>query len=464
MTKRLQRDFTQGSIPRHLLLFAWPMLVSNLLQILHNVIDSVWVGRFVGPHALGTVSVSFPLVFALLSLVIGITMATSILIAQYRGAGNEEMVRRTVANSAMLLSMGGILFATIGIVFRYPLLRLIQTPPEILDMSANYFAVTMAGMPVIFIYFAAEAILRGLGDSRTPLTFMMVSTFTNIVLSPLMIIGVGPFPAWGVVGAGVATVISQIITSVLIIRWMLRHTDLVQLKRSFWRWDSRVTSLIFKIGIPAGLQMIFVSFSMVVVVSLVNNYGTEVTAAFGAATKFDQIAILPSMSMGAAVGALVGQNLGAGKFDRVSSIVRWSSGMAAIVTGAVSLVAILAPGVLLKLFTTEQIVLTEGSAYLRIVGASYILIALTNIVAAVLRGAGDTTPALIITIITLWVLRVPLSWYLSNRIGVNGIWYGIAISSAVGLLLTWGYYQTGLWRKRVTVRSGAPSAQPVSAD
>lgn len=434
------------------------MLVSNLLQISQNVIDTIWVGRFVGTHALGTVSTSFPLIFALLSLVIGITIATSTLVAQYRGAGNEHMVRRTVANSLMLLTLGGVIAAAAGVLFRYDLLRMISTPPEMLEGAADYLGIFMGGMPVVFLYYAIEAIMRGLGNSRTPLKFMAVATVTNIILDPLMIAGIGPFPRMGVAGAALATVLSQCVTSSLIVWWLLKHTDLVQRNRSFWRFDREVVQLLFRIGLPAGLQMVLVSFSMVFVTALINVYGPVVVAAFGAASKFDQIALLPAFSVAGAVGALVGQNLGARNYDRVKSVVLWSAGLCSAITGAVALVAIFMPALLLRLFTTDPAVLAEGSRYLLIVGVSYVPTAVMLTLGGVMQGAGDTMPSLAIQVITQWIVKVPVCWYLSARLGQQGIWLGVALSAGAGLTLNWAYYLSGRWRRTI---SRAPAPEPV---
>lgn len=461
MAAGLQLDFTKGSIPRHLVKFALPMLASNLLQIMQTVIDTIWVGRFVGTHALGTVSTSFPLIFALLSLVIGITIATSVLVAQFRGAGNEPMVRRTVANSLMLLTVGGFVMAAVGVLFRYPLLRMISTPPDMLEGAASYLGIFMGGLPVVFLYYAVEAILRGLGNSRTPLQFMAVATFTNIILDPLLIAGIGPFPKMGVAGAALATVLAQCLTSGLLVWWLLKHTDLVQRARSFWHFDREIVQMLFRIGLPAGLQMVLISFSMVFVTAMINVYGSVVVAAFGAASKFDQIALLPAMSIAGAVGALVAQNLGARNYERVGHVVRWSAGMSAGITAVVALVAIFKPTLLLLLFTTDPEVLVAGSRYLLIVGVGYVPTAVMLALGGVMQGAGDTAPSLVITVITQWLLKVPLCWYLSARFGPPGIWFGIAASGVAGLLLNWTYYLTGRWRRSISAAAG-PVPEPAS--
>lgn len=453
MSKALRIDFTTGSIPRHLVTFALPMLASNLLQVMQTVIDTIWVGRFVGTHALGTVSTSMPLIFALLSLVIGLTIATSTLVAQFRGAGNEPMVRRTVANSLMFLTIGGILVAVVGVLFRYPLLRMISTPAEMLDGAASYLGIYLAGVPVIFIYFAIEAILRGSGNSRTPLKFMAVATVINMILDPLLIAGIGPFPKMGVAGAALATVLAQCVTSSLIVWWILKHTDLVQIDRTFWRFDRTIVQLLVRIGVPAGLQMILVSFSMVAVTALINVYGPVLVAAFGAASKLDQLAILPALSISGAVGALVGQNLGARNYDRVRSIVLWSAGLCAGITAVVTLAALAAPIPLLRLFTEDPDVLAMGKGYLLIVGLGYVPTAVMLTLGGVMQGAGDTMPSLAVTLVTQWLLKVPICWYLSAKLGPQGIWLGILLSGGAGLLLNWGYYLTGRWRRSVATHA-----------
>ena len=202
-------DFTEGSIPKHLVMFSIPMLLGNLLQALYNTVDSIWVGRFLGPHALAAVSVGFPVIFALIALVNGVTMATTILVSQYFGARQQERLVKTVTNSLILLVALGLIISVIGVVFRRPLLELINTPPEIIDMASEYLAIYMAGLVGMFLYNVASAILRGLGDSRTPLRFLAYATFLNIVLDPLLIFGLGPIPPMGVAGVALATVIAQ---------------------------------------------------------------------------------------------------------------------------------------------------------------------------------------------------------------------------------------------------------------
>ena len=447
-------DFTEGSILRHLISFSVPMLLGNLLQALYNTVDSIWVGRFLGPHALAAVSVGFPIIFALIAMVNGITMATTILVSQYFGAQQHERLVRTVNNSLVLLTGLGLVISAIGIAFRRPLLGLINTPSEIIDMAAQYLAIYMAGLIGMFLYNVAGAVLRGLGDSRTPLRFLAYATILNIILDPLFIFGLGPIPRMGIAGVALATIIAQGISAVLSLRYLYVKSGLLRYEPGMFSIDWDLTALTFRIGLPAGIQQVLVSLSAVVVNSIVNSFGATVIAGFGAASRLDQFAFMPSMSMGLAVSALVGQNLGAGKPERVAETVKWSAILASSITAIVSVIAILRPDILMVLFTQDEAVLAEGSRYLRYVSLSYIPMALMFTIGGVVRGAGDTVATMFLTLGSLWIVRVPLAKYLSSipELGVGGVWLAIALGSVMGFVFQFLYYKTGRWKKRVVVQ------------
>lgn len=451
-------DFTTGSIPRHLVAFSLPMFLGNLLQALYNTVDSIWVGRFLGPAALGAVSVSFPIIFAIVSLIMGITMATTVLVSQYAGARQMDMVRKVSINSLALMVVSAIVASAFGIAFHRPLLVLINTPAEIIDEASSYLNIYLAGLIFMFIYNVLGAILRGLGDSRTPLLFLVYATVINIVLDPLLIFGLGPFPKMGVAGAALATDIAQGISAFLALAY-LKGTVRIPLNLGGMKLDRSLAGLTLKIGLPAGAQQTVVSFGGLALSSIVNSFGKVVVAAFGAASRFDQFAFLPAMSVNLAVSALVGQNLGAGKDHRVKEIVRWSIFLVGGITALVAIVAVGAPRLLLGLFTRDVAVVQEGMWYLRIVGLSYVLFAVMFVFNGVLRGAGDTVPTMFITMVSLWLVRIPLAEILSSfpAIGSRGVPIAIALSPLVGLSLSWGYYRTGRWKRKVVVRRPVPS-------
>ncbi len=464
--RRSLRDFTEGSIAGHLIAFSIPMFVGNLLQAMYTTVNAIWVGRFLGPDALAAVSVSAPIIFALIALVMGLTIATTVLVSQYFGARQPEKVVRTVNNSLLLLTVLGLLTTILGIAFRRAILVAINTPPEVLEEAVSYLAVYLVGLVPMFLYNAAGAVLRGLGDSRTPLRFLVYATVMNIVLDPLLIFGLGPFPRLGVPGAALATVISQAFSAVIAVLYLYRSSGVVHYRPGTFRVDWELTRLTFKIGLPAGVQQVLVSLSALVVSSVVNRFGYEVVAGFGAGQRFDQFAFLPAMSVGLAVSAVVGQNLGAGEIKRVHETVKWSVLLAGGITLVVSLVALIWPRALMVPFTQDPVVIAEGAAYLRYMAFGYVPLALMFAMTGVLRGAGDTVPAMLFTLVSLWVVRVPLAHYLSliPSLGAHGAFAAIAVSPYVGMVAAFLYYRSGRWQtKAVARRRDRPASAAASA-
>ncbi|MDF2629937.1 MAG: hypothetical protein K0R39_3768 [Symbiobacteriaceae bacterium] len=435
------------------------MFAGSFLQAMHSIANSIWVGRFLGTNALGAVSLSFPMIMALLSLVMGLTMATTILVAQYRGAGKEPMVRKTVSSSMALLAVLGLALSAIGVIFRGPLIQLVDPPAEMAAMATSYFGLFMAGTVFMFLYNVLAALLRGLGDAKTPLWFLLISTGINIALDPLLILGVGPFPQLGINGAAVATIIAQGFSSVLLLGWIRKNTNLLPASFAEWTVDNALIKAVVKIGMPSGIQQALVSFGMVFVTSIVSSFGTTAVAAYGAASRFDQFGFMPPMAIGMAVSSMVGQNLGAGNHDRAKAVVRWGMIITLAVTALLSLIAVAWPRILMVLFTDDTAVLAEGSSYLQYMGPAYIAFAAIFILGGAMRGAGDTVPPMLFAVLALWVFRVPLAWWFSRSMGTNGIWLGIAVSAFVGMAIHWAYYATGRWRRAVVTRQGpAPTA------
>lgn len=448
-------DLTKGSVLKHLIKFSIPMLLGNLLQALYNTVDSIWVGRFIGAKALGAVSVSFPIIFILVSMVMGITMATTVLVAQYAGAKDEKMISKTINNSFLLLFAAAIAVTIIGIIFNRKILMLINTPEDIIDYAASYLNIFFVGLIFMFGYNVFSSVLRGLGDSRTPLRFLIVSTVTNIVLDPLFILGVGPIPKMGVKGAALATVLSQALSFFLALRYLNNNNHILRFKLSELRFDRELTKKTLKIGLPTGIQQTVVSFGLIIMTGIINSFGSDTVAAFGAAVNIDNFAHLPAMSLGLAVSAVTGQNIGAGKKERVREAYKWGSILTAAISACIVAVAMIVPEAFLRFFTNEKQVLEIGSQYLRIVGISYIPFSLMFITNGILRGAGDVIPTMVFSIVSLWIIRIPLAKYLSSfgNLGSKGVWVAISVSSIVSMAISQVYYATGRWKKIDIIKS-----------
>lgn len=455
MGRKYNTDLTEGSILRNLISFSIPLLLGNIMQTLYNTVDSIWVGRFVGSKALGAVSVSFPIIFILISLVMGITMATTVLISQYAGAKNKNMILKTINNSLLLLSSAAIVVTIIGLIFSEKILLLMNTPNDVLEYARDYLNIFFFGLIFMFGYNVLSSILRGLGDSKTPLRFLMVTTILNIILDPFLIIGIGPFPKMGIRGAALATLISQGVSFFLALRHLDKQNHVISFKLKNLEFNKELTAKTIKIGLPSGIQQVVVSLGMVVLTSIINSFGAETIAAYGAASRLNQFAYMPAMSLGLAVSTLTGQNIGAGKDENIKEIYKWGNISAIVITGIATVFVLTMPTLVLKLFTTDAKVLQIGSNILRIVGVSYVPFALMFITNGILRGAGDTLPTMVFSIVSLWLIRVPLAKYLSslNLLESNGIWIAIAVSSIISLIMSQTYYLTGRWKKKRVVNT-----------
>ena len=451
-------DMTVGSVPRHLIKFAVPLLLGNLLQALYNTVDAIWVGRYLGPNSLAAVSVSFPVIMVLVSMIMGVSMATTVLVAQNTGAKRPDEVRRITGNSMSVLILLGATASIIGLLFHRHILHLINVPGEILTEASLYLSVFLSGLVFMFIYNVLSGILRGLGNSRAPVVFLAYATTLNIILDPLLIFGIGPLPRMGVSGAALATVISQVFAGLLTARYILKNTDLLSKRLSDYRIDKDLTITTFKIGLPVGVQHTMMSLGALVVSSIINSFGETVVAGFGAGSRLDHFAIMPFMSLGMSVSSLVGQNLGARKHERVHETVKWAFVISGAIAACMTLLFLLVPGPVLSIFTVDQQVLAVGVSYLRVLALSYIPWALTFAMTGVMRGAGDTVPAMLISVATLWFVRVPLARYLSTvpSLQQNGIWWAMVASASTSMLLSSAYYLGGRWKKR-SVLSAAPA-------
>lgn len=446
MLDKSARDLTQGNMLRHIVNFAVPMFMGNILQTINTTMDGIWVGRFLGPSALGAVAVTFPITFLLVSFVMGLAMATTVLVSQYAGAKNVEKIKETIYNSFLLLAVAGVIVTAAGILCNRAILRLMNVPEEIVPVASGYLVILLSGLIFLFGYNGVSAVQKGLGDSRTPLYFLTMSVVFNIVLNPFLILGIGFFPRMEVQGAALATVLSQFLAFVAAFFYLTRKTIIAGLHIKYLRFDKELTIKTLKIGIPTGVQSIVISMAAMFLGSIINSFGIYSVAAYGIATNLDKLAIAIAMSVTAAVTTITAQNIGAGNEQNVKDTLKWAWLLVIVTGGLFSSLAMLFPGAILGIFTNDANVILAGKQYLRIAALSYIPLSIGYVTNGVLRGAGDAFPTMLFTMIALWGVRVPLAEFLSAPMGVSGVWLAIAASSIVGMLLSTSYYATGRWK------------------
>jgi putative MATE family efflux protein len=452
------RDLTSGPEAQLVFTFALPMLIGNLFQQLYNMVDSVVVGQFVGKEALAAVGVSFPILFFLVALVMGMGMGFSILLAQYFGAKNMDGVRRTVETSYIFLFWAGLALTALGLAAGGGILRILRTPEEIFAQARLYLNILFAGLILLFGYNSLAAILRGVGDSKTPLYFLIVATLTNVALDLLFVLVFH----WGVAGVAWATVMAQGL-SFLLGLWYLRRPQLAVLRIRLvgMRFDAQIFRRAVQIGLPSAVQQVLVAMGMLALSRIVNAFGTTTIAAYTAGTRLETFATMPAMNFAMALSAFVGQNVGAGRLDRVRRgflSTLWMSGGLALATSAL---VILFRAPLIRLFNADAGVAALGARYLAVVAGGYVLFSTMFITGGMLRGAGDTLTPMLATLVGLWIVRVPAATLLSRRLGTDGVWLATPVGWASGMILLLSWYFGGRW-KRKALSMGAAAARRLS--
>ncbi len=441
------KDLTEGKPSMLILQFATPMLIGNVFQQLYNVVDSIIVGNFLGKEALAAVGASFPLVFMLISFVIGIAGGSAVIISQYFGAKDIQSVRRSIDTMWIFLFFASIIVTLFGILFSGKIFELIRLPADVVPQARLYFNVYVSGIILFFGFNAVSAILRGLGDSKTPLYFLIIATLTNVVFDLLFILVF----KWGIAGAAIATVVSQggaFISAVIYLNRTHQVFDLSWRKLEFDRYIFRKS---LDIGLPSGFQQTFVSLGMLALFRIVNGFGTDTVAAYSVALRIDSLASLASMNFGAALSTFAGQNLGAKKPERVYAGLMATLKMSSAVSLAVTMLVILFRHSLIAIFSSDVEVIRIGAEYLLVVCSFYVVFSAMFVIGGLLRGAGATMIPMFITLFALWVIRIPASWWFSQKFGSIGIWWAIPLGWIIGAGFSWIYYLKGNWRNKVVV-------------
>ena len=458
MDRTLGTDLTVGSIPRHLLFFSVPMLIGNLMQIGYSMVNTIWVGHLVGEDAVGASGVSFFVLFLLFGIVAGMSMASTILVSQYYGAKDYPMVGKVVDTSFVLALILSGIFTVAAILSCDSVLRAMDTPHANFSMASSYLKISMAGFVLMYLGFLINSILRGIGDTVTPLIFMAVGVGLNAVLDPFFIGGFGPFPLHGLDGAAYATLVSQAVALVISFMYLNRRNHLVTFHPAKLTLDPHMMFLLFKIGLPSIVQQSLVSISSLFITAFVNAFGSAATNAFGAVMRVDMLAFMPAVSLSMAVSSLTGQNLGALKPERVTEVFKWGMIMTSVITLSISLIVIIFTKPILAIFGLgdDPKVMEIGVTYLRIVGSGYIFFGIMFISMGIINGAGHTMITMVFSLLSLWAVRVPGSWILSRTVlGIKGIWIAVVFSFMVTMTISLIYYRSGRWKKTVISRTHA---------
>ena len=436
------------------------MLLGNVFQQLYNMIDSFVVGQFVGKQALAAVGQSFPVMFVSVSLIMGITLAGNILIAQFYGARENGKMQDIVDATLWITKYVAIAMTVLGLAAAPVLLALMQTPNDVMPSAVLFLRIVFLGSFASFGYNAVSSILRGFGDSKTPLYALIASTLVNIALDFLFVLVFH----WGVAGTAVATVIAQVVSLLWALAALKKKHPELRVSVFFPRRNILTVKKIFAIGLPSGAQQALVGVGLMTVTGVVNGFGTNPAAAFSAAGKLDSFAIMPALNIGLAISTFTSQNLGAGRKDRVRRGLFWGSAMALTISFSVTIAMYLFGKEFMLLFSSDPEVIRIGVEYLRIVSLGYAFQTLMFCFSGVIRGAGATMFTMFMTLMAMWIVRIPCALVLSRFRGTVGIWWAIVIGFAVGMVGTVLYYFFGNWDRKLAASEPVSSGPAAAAE
>ncbi|MFC4448769.1 MATE family efflux transporter [Halorussus aquaticus] len=479
---------TEGGLLGPMFKLAWPIVVIQLLQVTYNIADTFWLGRL-SADAVGALSLAFPLIFLLISIAGGFTTAGSILVAQYTGADSEGSAGKVAGQILTFVTLLALALSVLGYVATDSMLELLPsqgaTTEQIIPLAGQYMEVFFLGLPFLFGFFVFTSLMRGYGDTKTPMRVMVVSVAMNVVLDPLLIFGIGPVPAlgieteilsgMGIEGAALATILSRGVASVLgfYVLFVARVGPDVQTRYLVpdlsYIWD------IVRIGVPSTLEQSMSALAMITLTAMVVQFAPPVVSAYGLGNRLASLVFLPAMGLGRATNTMVGQNLGAGKSERAERAAWIAAKVGAAVMFGVAVIAALFPEPIVSVFMATgtdaaRETVRHGAEYLRIRSVEFTFMAILQVMLGAYRGAGNTKTAMAFSAVALWVGRVPTVYYLAfvANMGATGIWVGMALGNVLGAIAAVLWFTRGTWKATVidedeTAESAAaptPGAEP----
>ena len=465
-----RRDLTRGPIGRSLILFALPTLGANILQSLNGSINTVWVGRLLGEEAVAATSNANLVLFLLFALGFGFGMAATILVGQAMGRDDVEAARRAIGTAVGLFALISVGVAMAGWFLAPALLRVLATPPGAEALALAYLRVIFLGLPPMFLVTLTGMGLRGVGDSMTPLLFMVLNVLLDAGLNPFFIRGVGPVPPLGIAGSATSTLVANyavLVGLVIFIYWRDLPLRLKGRELGFLLPQWAILRVILLKGLPMALQMLVMSLSGLFMIGLVNRLGVDTTAAYGVAQQLWGYVQMPALAVGAAVSAMAAQNIGAGAWDRVERITRAGVLLNVLMTGALVGLLLLVDRQAFALFLGATSPAVPIARHIQLIGSwTFIPFGVTLVLFATVRANGAVVVPLLILSFGLFVSRIGFGWALLSRWGADALWWSFWVSSFLTLALAILYYRRGTWRRggMVAAATGPDAAEQTQAE
>lgn len=446
MADKFRQDLTQGSVGKQLIKFSIPFLLSNLLQAFYSVADMIIVGRLCGTHGITGVNIGSQINILVTGAAFGLAVGGTVLIAQYGGAKKFDEQRKTIGTLFTAYMILAVICTAVMLLLGDTLLKLLNTPEVAYTEAYNYYMICMAGMIFMFAYNVISAILRGMGDSKRPLYFVLIATIVNIIFD---IILVGPFKM-GAAGAAIATVAAQALSVVLSLIYLAKNHFFVGYQKSDFKIDGTKMKMLLKLGLPSSVQQVVVSFSFLTLTALVNSLPNAdiASACQGIGGKVNSFAVLPALAMSSAVSSMAGQNIGAGDTKRAKKTMLTGMGIAFAISIVVFVIVQLFPQQIFSLFDTNKEVLKVGADYMRFIALDYIFVPFVFCMNGLAIGAGYTNFALFNACFSSILVRVPFAYLMVNLtdLGFNGIGLATGLASLASIVVGAIYVASGKWK------------------
>jgi len=450
MNDQLLKD--DKALKKAFISFLVPVMLANVLQSLGQIFGMFLVGRHLGDDALAAISAFFPFFFFLMAFAIGIGSASSILVGQTFGAGNIDKMKQVVGVTLAATSILSIGVALFGGVFIEMILRVMQTPENIFSQSVSYARILFFTLPIMFLYMVYTTFLRGVGDSKTPFLFLVISVVLNISFLPILMFGWFGLPEFGLNGAAYASVLSNFLTLMLLIIYLYKKEHILRLDKTiliYFRLKKDILTSLLKLAIPSSISMVAISMAEIAVIGLVNVYGSSATAAYGVVNQVGAYAQMPAMSIAIATSVFVAQALGASSTEMIHKIRQIGVRINYIFGGIIIAIMYIFAEPILSLFIDQAETLDIAKNYLFITFWSYIIFGHTQTVSATMRATGVVLWPTIFLVITIWVFEVPIAYFLSKHtsLALHGVWSAYAVAFCVGFIAQYVYFKTS-WKKK----------------
>ena len=445
-----RNNLTEGSILKSLIILSVPIIFVSILQSAYQLIDTFWVGRL-GTDAIAAVSISFPIIFLIVSLGGGLSISGTILVAQYKGKKDKKAVDHIAGQTLLMVFIVSVILSVFGYFLSPFLVSLMGVESNVFSNAVSYMRISFIGMIFMFTYMVFQSLMRGVGDVKTPMYIVFGTVILNLILDPLFIFGYWFIPALGVAGAAVATIGTQGISAVIGVILLLRGKHQIHLRLNNLKPDLPLIKKMFRLGAPASIEQSTRSLGMIIMTFLVASFGTLTLAAYGIGGRILSFIILPALGLSMATSTLVGQNIGAGKIKRAEKIAKLSSLTSFIILTLVGILFFFFAEQISAIFIPGELETIQATAlFIKIMALTFGFIGVQMSLNGAFRGSGNTIIPLVLSIIALWILRFPLAYILSKHTSLAelGIWIAFPVANVIAAIITIIWFAKGTWKQK----------------